>query len=75
MKVIEAITQIDSLKPNTYSLDQKLYWLSKVESMVKRLVIDAHEGGEQIPFDGYKCTASKASDLNCKCWVSDCRSE
>ena len=54
MTVTEAITQIDSLKPNTYDLQQKVYWLSKVDSMVKRLVIDAHEGGEQIPFDGYE---------------------
>lgn len=53
MKIIEAISQIDSLKPNTYSVKQKIYWLSQVESMVKRLVIDAHEGGDQIPFHGF----------------------
>lgn len=53
MKIIEAINQIDSLKPNTYSVKQKIYWLSQLESMVKRLVIDTHEGGENIPFDGF----------------------
>ena len=53
MKIIEAINQINSLKPNTYSDTQKIQWLSQLESMVKRLVIDTHEGGEQIPFDGF----------------------
>ena len=53
MKIIEAINQIDSLKPNTYSVKQKIYWLSQLESMVKRLVIDTHEGGEDISFDGF----------------------
>lgn len=53
MKIIEAISQIDSLKRNTYSQEQKIYWLSQLESMVKRLVIDTHEGGENISFDGF----------------------
>lgn len=53
MKIIEAINQIDSLKPNTYSVKQKIYWLSQLEAMVKVQVIDTHEGGDQIPFDGF----------------------
>lgn len=53
MQIIQAINQIDSLKPNTYSTTQKIFWLSQLESMVKRLVIDTHEGGEKIPFNGF----------------------
>jgi hypothetical protein len=53
MKICEAISQINSLKPNTYSDKQKIYWLNQLESMVKRLVIDTHEGGDQIAFDGF----------------------
>lgn len=53
MKIIEAINQIDSLKPNTYSTEQKILWLSNLESMVKRLVIDTHEGGEHVTFTGF----------------------
>lgn len=53
MKIIEAINQIDSLKPNTYSTKQKILWLSQLESIVKRQVIDAHVGGDQIPFHGF----------------------
>lgn len=51
MKVIEAIQQVDALNPNAYSVNQKIAWLSRLEAMVKRLVIDAYEGGEQIPFE------------------------
>jgi hypothetical protein len=53
MKIMEAINQIDSLKPNTYSTRQKIQWLSQLEAIIKRQVIDAHEGGDQIPFDGF----------------------
>jgi hypothetical protein len=53
MTIIEAITQIDSLKHNTYSQENKVQWLSRLDSMVKRLVIDTHEGGEDVTFTGY----------------------
>lgn len=63
MKIIEAINQINSLKPNTYSDTQKIQWLSQLESMVKRLVIDAHEGGDKIPFDGFTENTDTATVL------------
>lgn len=50
MTIIQAIQQVDGLKPNTYSTKQKILWLSRLEAMVKTLVIDAHEGGEKILF-------------------------
>lgn len=53
MKIIEAITQIDNLKHNTYSQNDKVQWLSRLDSMVKRLVIDTHEGGDEVIFAGY----------------------
>ena len=53
MKICEAIANINSLKPNTYSDKQKIYWLSQLEAMVKVQVIDTHEGGDRIPFDGF----------------------
>lgn len=63
MKICEAISQINSLKPNTYSDKQKIYWLSQVESMIKRLVIDTHEGGDQITFDGFNENTSVETQL------------
>jgi hypothetical protein len=53
MKIIEAIDQIDAQKHNTYSYREKVSWLNRLDSMVKRLIIDTHEGGEDIVFDGY----------------------
>jgi hypothetical protein len=53
MKIIEAIYKIDDLKHNTYSQSDKVVWLSRLDSMVKRFVIDTHEGGEGVTFTGY----------------------
>jgi hypothetical protein len=53
MTIMEAISQTDALKQNTYSNSHKVAWLSKVDGMVKRLIIDTHEGGEGVIFTGY----------------------
>lgn len=53
MKIKDAINQIDGQKHNTYSQAEKISWLSRLDSMVKRLIIDTHEGGEDITFTGY----------------------
>lgn len=53
MTIIEAITSLDAHKRNTYSQEDKVKWLSRLDSMAKRLVIDTHEGGEETAFDGY----------------------
>ena len=53
MKINEAINRLDALKLNTYSQNDKVEWLSRLDSMVKRQIIDTHEGGESISFSGY----------------------
>ena len=53
MTIIEAIGKIDDLKRNTYSQLDKIGWLSRLDSMAKRLVIDTHEGGTNVSFSGY----------------------
>ena len=53
MKIIEAISKVDDLKHNTYSQKDKIGWLSRLDSMAKRLIIDTHEGWEAIRFTGY----------------------
>lgn len=53
MTLIEAINRIDTVKPNTYSLDEKVRWLSTLDSMVKTEIIDTHEDGESVSFCGY----------------------
>lgn len=53
MKVREAIDRIDNLKHNTYTNGEKVDWLNRLDGMIKREIIDTHEGGEFVPFEGY----------------------
>ena len=53
MTIIEAINKIDTLKPNTYSLENKEYWLSNLDGIVFEKIIKTHEGAEEITFNGY----------------------
>ena len=59
MKIIEAINKIDELKFNAFSQDQKVGWLSRLDTMIKTLIMDAHEGGD-VAFAGY----NSDTDLN-----------
>lgn len=53
MTINEAIDRTDELKHNTYKISEKIKWLSTVDSMVKRLIIDTHEKANDVVFDGY----------------------
>lgn len=43
MKLMEAIRRIDELKHNTYTTGEKIAWLSELDGMVKKQIIDTHE--------------------------------
>lgn len=56
MKVAEAIHKIDALKPNSYTLEDKVAWLSTLDGMVSRQIITTHElleDEEALDFEGY----------------------
>ena len=53
MTIIEVINQIDALKPNNYSQEDKIKWLSNLDGIIKREIIDTHEGAETVVFEGY----------------------
>ena len=53
MTIIEAINRINAVKPNSYDQSQKVKWLSALDGIVKKEVIDTHEGGEEVTFNGY----------------------
>lgn len=53
MTIIEAINRINAVKPNSYDQSQKVKWLSALDGIVKKEVIDTHEGGEEVVFNGY----------------------
>lgn len=63
MTIIEAIGRTDSLKPNNYTELDKIRWLSELELMVKSEIIDTHEGGEAIKFNGYDETTNTEDTL------------
>lgn len=53
MTIIEAITRVDNVKPNSYSQPEKIKWLSELDGLIKKEIIDTHEGGENVKFSGY----------------------
>ena len=53
MTVREAITRLDNLMRNTYTDEDKITWLSRADWMVKRHIVDRHEGGAAVAFNGY----------------------
>lgn len=63
MTIIEAISHIDILKPNRYSQLEKISWLSTLDGIIKKEIIDTHEGGEDVKFEGYKDTTFLATEL------------
>ena len=65
MTIIEAIKRLDALKHNTYGKSDKVEWLSRLDNMVKKNIIDTHEGGDDVIFDGYDDT----TDLDTKLLV------
>ena len=65
MTIIEAITRVDAIKPNTYSQIDKVKWLSELDGIIKAEIIDTHEGGENVAFSGY----TEYTDLDTKLLV------
>jgi hypothetical protein len=63
MKIIEAINKLDDLKHNTYSQSDKVGWLSRLDHMVKKMVIDTHEGGENVTFTGYDSNSDPETEM------------
>ena len=63
MKMIEAITRLDALKFNTYTQTDKVEWLSRLDNMVKKHIIDTHEGGENVIFTGYDDSTDLQTEL------------
>ena len=53
MTIIEAINKIDTLKSNTYTQEDKLQWLDRLDRMIKLQIIDTHEGANGVTFTGY----------------------
>lgn len=53
MTIIEAINCIDATNPNNYTQPEKVAWLSTLDGVIKKEIIDTHEGAEAVTFNGY----------------------
>lgn len=53
MTIMGAINHLNAVKPNSYTQTEKIKWLSTLDGIVKAEIIDTHEGGEDITFNGY----------------------
>lgn len=53
MTILEAVHKVDTLKPNSYTQPEKIKWLSTLDGIIKSEIIDTHEGGENVVFEGY----------------------
>lgn len=60
MTIMDALYRIDEVKPNSYSQAEKMKWLSTLDGVIKSEIIDTHEGGEGVVFNGY----DESSDLS-----------
>lgn len=59
MKISEAIAEVDSQKINTYSNEQKIKWLSRLDNRIYNEIILTHrynDGEDEVTFDGYDTT-------------------
>lgn len=53
MTIAEAINKVDALIPNTYAPEDKIQWLSALDSRVKTQIIDNHQQSDPVYFYGY----------------------
>lgn len=62
MTIKECIDLVDNVKPNQYSIEDKVNWLSFIDSIIVEEVLKTHEGydGKYDQFNGY--TADRLSD-------------
>ena len=63
MKLGDAISRLDELKPNGFSRGQKIFWLSALDSTVKEEIIDRHEGAETLSFAPYDEQSAEDTEL------------
>lgn len=62
MTIMDALAHIDAVKPNSYSQEEKIYWLSVLDGTVKKEIIDIYSDAEG-EFDGYTADTSPTTEL------------
>lgn len=63
MTIMEAINQTDVFKPNTYSQEQKISWLSQIDRKIRLNILDTHANGPEEVFTGYTTETDQDTEL------------
>ena len=63
MTIAEVISKVDALKPNTYTPEDKVEWLSTLDARVKSQIIDTHECDHPIYFYSYDSIHDQETEL------------
>lgn len=54
MNIQDCINRVDSIKPNQYSIEDKVAWLSYLDGSIRKTIIDTHESEiERAEFTPY----------------------
>lgn len=53
MKILEAITQLQSVKPNQYDDETHIRWLSDLDGLIFNEIIRWHEGTDEVKHGPY----------------------
>lgn len=71
MTISEVINRIDALKPNAYTIGEKIAWLSEIEGKIKKEIVDTHEGAGETEFNGYDDSTPLTTSLIAKAPYDD----
>lgn len=63
MKIIEVIGRVDENKPNSYSTENKIEWLSKLDLIIENQILKTHEGKTTEDFKGYNEETNTQTEL------------
>lgn len=65
MKLIEAINRADELRPNDFTREQKIAWLSALDGIIKNEITDTHEDppANAVSFKGYGADTPLSTQL------------
>lgn len=62
MTIDQAIDICDRQKPNGYTMEDKIHWLSNLDQMIFDEIIERHEGGPE-KFEGYADNVNGSTEL------------
>ena len=63
MNIHDVIELVDRLKPNNYTKEDKIMWLSILDARVFSEIINTHEDAEIVSYDGYTSDTDETTEL------------